>query len=556
MRHAPGGRAIRYRSRPYVCGALGDWDRRRLDELLAAAPTAVKRTAEHDGLVLHASGGTDRWRSGDHRGRLWGPLADGPAPRGWREAAESRMAAGAAAGPGYAALHTDALGLQDLYYRRIGDAVYFSGRIEPLLPVGGARAHVDWGAWASTLAMSSPVDDRTPFAEIKRMRAAGAWTWRDGRLHWESFEPSWAGAEPDPDLGPEEALAVLEDVLAPDRRTAVTLSGGWDSRLLGVLATRKVARMRAWTVSTDDGLDLDVRYAPAVAEALGLRHRVMIPADTAWNDHHAAVWRRTGYQTLFHTWLMPLAESLRRERVRLLDGLAGDVLFGGSFLSEATLAEPDPRDRWQLLRERMERKRDEVKAQLHPGVEAAFEELHAGAFKQAVAPFDGHPAALTLGALHTRTCRSIGISPMWIFAPETETALPFVHPEAVRTALRIPPEAKVGKAFYRRMLEAADPRTAALPSTNDPLPVPRPAIGPRRQTGPAAIAALTDRVRSSETVMGLLSDDLRADLAGADFAERVRKDTARFRVLGWAGLLAAWLEDFAPHLDLDGGARP
>ncbi|MEU5875438.1 asparagine synthetase B family protein [Glycomyces sp. NPDC047369] len=556
MPHAPGVPDVRYRSRPYVCGALGDWDPRRLAELAGAAPVRVKRVFEHGGLVLLASPGTAPWRDGARRGRTWGALADGPAPRTWREATEDRMAAGAASGPEGAALHTDALGLQDLYYRRLGDALYFAARIEPLLPVGGARSRVDWGAWASTLAMSSPVDDRTPFEAVKRVRAAGAWTWRDGRLRWEGFEPSWTGEEPDPDLRPEAALGVLDQIVAPDRRTALTLSGGWDSRLLGILATRRRKRMRAWTTSPDDGRDHDVAHAPAVAEALGLRHTVLIPGDDAWAEHHAEVWRRTGYQTIYHTWLMPLAETIGRERVRLLDGLAGDVLFGGSYLSAETLAPTTPEGRRAAMRQRMERRRTQVKALLRPDVEDAFEDLHADALEGAVSRFDGHHAALTLGALHTRTCRSIGASPMWVFAPETDVVLPFVHPEAVRTALRIPAEAKAGKAFYKRMLEAADPRTAALPSTNDPASGPLPPIGPRRQTGPAAIAALTGRIRSSAPVLDLLDGDLRADLLDPDVPDPVRGDTARFRILTWAGLLAAWLEDFAPHLDLDGGARP
>jgi hypothetical protein len=318
-----------------------------------------------------------------------------------------------------------------------------------------------------------------------------------------------------------------------------------------MLATDRSRGLRAWTTSTDDGLDLDVAYAPMVAESLGMRHRTLVPGAMAWVDHYATVRHRTGFQSLLHTWLMPLAESLHGKRVRLLDGLAGDVLFGGSFVSEPMLAEPDRRKQWELLRSRLEQQRLRDNALLQPSVVQALSVLHEDAYKDAVAPFDGHHAALALGALQTRTCRAIAPSPLWVFSPETEVALPFIHPEAVRAALRIPTTAKMDMAFYRRMLEAAGPRTAALPSTNDPMPVPAPRIGPRRQTGPAALAVLTGHVRSSETVLGLLQQEFRTELLDPEVLDPVRGNTAKFRTLSWAGLLAHWLEEFQSHLLLD-----
>ena len=72
---------------------------------------------------------------------------------------------------------------------------------------------------------------------------------------------------------------------------------------------------------------------------------------------------------------MPLAESLRRERVTLLDGLAGDVLFGGSFVSQHMLDEPDRWRQWELMRSRLEQRRLQLKGKTQPTI---VHVLHAG----------------------------------------------------------------------------------------------------------------------------------------------------------------------------------
>lgn len=56
--------------------------------------------------------------------------------------------------------------------------------------------------------------------------------------------------------------------------------------------------------------------------------------------------------------------------------------------------------------------------------------------------------------------------------------------------------------------------------------------------------------------MRLLKEDLRAELLAPDVTDPVRGDTAKFRFLSWAGLLAHWSEEFEPHLALDGEPHP
>lgn len=554
--HRSSDPALEFRSRPYVCGALGERDDALLGALVAAAPSALKTAVAGDRLALFASHRLRPWRSGGRKGLLWNPLADGPPPRGWREASESRMSAGVETGDdGRVAVHTDALGMQDVYFRRIGGAVYFAGRLEPLLGLGGAGLHIDWDAWASILAFTGPAGDATPFAEVRRLRAAEAWTWQEGILRLESFEPSWTGVEPDPGFTPADAVDAVAQAVDPTRKTVIALSGGWDSRLLGALATRRRRRMRAWTTSPDDGLDLDLEYAGPVAAALGVRRQVLIPGEDAWAEDHTAVRERTAFQTTLHTWMMPLARELHRDGSPVLDGLAGDVLFKALLVPSGIDDERDPGRRLRLIWEELEGNRLRGNALLRPEVLGSFTERSERALAAAAAGVAGHHAAATLATLRTRTARSIAPAPLWLMGPEVALEFPFLHPEVLKAALRVPLEAKVGGGFYRRMLAAAHPASAGLPSTNDPLPE---GVRWRRrsQARASALKAATDHIRSSEAAAALFTREAASRLLEPEALDPSRVKMAHVRVLHWGSLFAQWHDRYRAVLADGAGDLP
>src|SRR5690606_24135684 len=227
-------------------------------------------------------------------------------------------------------------GVQDVYVRRHGAALYFASHLEPLLYICDAPLHTDWESWANLLAVTSPLGDATPFVEIRRLSAATGYRARAARVELLSFEPSWLRSEPDDRITPRDALQVVAGSLdGLDRRVSVPLSGGWDSRLLAILVGRRHRQPLAWTTSKDDGKDSDIRFASTVAQSLRLRHEVVVPGPEAWVEDVSQVRSRTGFQTTHHVWLMPLARVLHGRREQLVDGLAGGVLFRSAFVRSA-----------------------------------------------------------------------------------------------------------------------------------------------------------------------------------------------------------------------------
>lgn len=124
---------------------------------------------------------------------------------------------------------------------------------------------------------------------------------------------------------------------------------------------------------------------------------------------------------------------------------------------------------------------------------------------------------------------------------------PFMHPDFFDAALSVGVARKDKGHFYRELLHAANPRVAALPSTNvvkQPLQrVPlRSAAAPAREYGHRMLT------RVAGTVPSLLSEQLHGVVAeGPDALARFNGWNDRFWVRSLV-LFGAWLGDYEDRL--------
>jgi hypothetical protein len=454
-------------------------------------------------------------------------------------AAERRMAAGLVTDRDSATLHTDALGMAELYFRRLREGIYFASRIEPLTELSDGPLHQDDVAWASTLTLGAPVAGATPFEEIRRLDAATAWRATRHGLSLESFEPAWAREESRSSPEPREVIELIAEQIPKRRlfgRTAVTLSGGWDSRLLGALAARESRRsVLAWTTDPDIGHNRELKLSKPVAELLSLEQRVLVPPPRAWVRNAPIARMRLQHQIRHHTWLMPLARRLQERKEPLLDGLAGGVLLRGAFVDAETLRMPDHRPGvWRKIAGYPRADEKLLGRERAADIEAASR----AAFEKAAEPTMGHRAGGALSVLCTRTARAIASAPLLLFGPSMDVRLPFVHPDVIAATLAVPPERKVDGVYYREILKALDPRLAVLPSTNDPLttPIVRTA---RRQLHPEALRSMTELIRGDFEVGRLFEPAVLARLETRAGRAAVA-GSGGLPVLQWAAMLAEW----------------
>ncbi|MET9064676.1 asparagine synthetase B family protein [Streptosporangium sandarakinum] len=534
--------------RPYVCGGIGHLDEAALETLRQAGPR-VRPALREPGAALFSSSPLPPYHRGEGTWAFaWGERGpSGPGrTRSWIGVAEEFETPGLIGDDERIVLHAGGLGLVDVYYLALDGVVYFSSLLEPLLSLTRGPQEVDWEAWAAIIQVTFPLRDDTPYTGVKRLTGSGALVLdrATGRIATERMLPRWLREEPfEAGRSAGEILEILHEVYKDfeDRPLLVPVSGGYDSRLLCSVAVARGADVESWTTSPDDGTDTDIAFARAITRELGVRHRV-IPQDAAAYPADALdVARRLEFLTPHHAWYAPFAREVHRAGRTLVDGLAGGPLLKNFMVSGAAITASSQAERKAALLGSLS-----LGAPSVPFLsEAAAEWIGSAvrtAFAQSTSMLNGHRAELPLSVLHTRTARGIARSAVNLVGPEVSFAAPFMHPAFFDAALSVGVARKDGGRFYRELLHAANPRVAALPSTNvvkQPLQrVPlRSAAAPAREYGHRMLA------RVASTVPTLLSEQLQDVVAaGPDALARFNGWNDRFWVRGLV-LFGAWLTD-------------
>jgi asparagine synthase (glutamine-hydrolysing) len=193
------------------------------------------------------------------------------------------VASGSRRGKAYLKIVTSILAARPYYMAAPanGDLVHGSSVFDVV-----ARARLPW-RWnrraISFLALlGHPVGEDTLHLDVRRVPAASVLTFEDGTLRIDSQEGDWNELAP-PDARATDArtttmegavaalVEVFSELAVPD--AVLSLSAGFDSRLLLALALGRGHRPLALTMGFDDSTD--VRVARQLAAHSGLEHRVV-----------------------------------------------------------------------------------------------------------------------------------------------------------------------------------------------------------------------------------------------------------------------------------------
>ncbi|RVX47827.1 hypothetical protein EDD27_10779 [Nonomuraea polychroma] len=537
---------MQFNVRPYVCGALGRIDTAILGKLTAAGPRVRPALQTAEAALFSSTPLPPYHRVGDSYAFAWGERRP-TAVEDWITVAETYETPGLIGDADKVTLHTGALGLVDVYYVRQGDAVYFSSLIQPLLSL--VPIAIDWAAWASIIQVTFPLGEATPYTEVKRLSGASALVWQHGRVTTERRLPRWLRTEPyEAWISPGEIVELLHQVYEDydGRKLLVPVSGGYDSRLLASVAKARGFDVESWTTSPDDGTDTDIAFARSITKELGIPHRVVTQDAADYPRDAMEVARRLEYLTPHHAWYAPFAKEVHGAGRILVDGLAGGPLLKNFMVSGAALEARTQAERSAAVLGSLS-----LGAPSQPflskGAAQWMEETVREQFAAATSMLHGHRAELPLSVLHTRTVRGIARSAVNLVGPEASFAAPFIHPDFFDAALSVGVARKDKGRFYREVLYAANPRVAALPSTNV-VKQPLQRVPLRSTAAPARIYAHGMLETVVNRVPGLLSEELHELIAGGpDALTRFNGWNDRFWVRGLV-LFGLWLSDFENDL--------
>lgn len=251
---------------------------------------------------------------------------------------------------GKAFLFNDRYGVERIYWHEAEDAFYFASEAKALLSILPQLREFDLEGVSQFLDYGCTLRSRTLFRGIQKLPEASLWCFeglkrREGKYFlpetWEQRSALTA------EEFTAEFQATLERILpryfVTDSRSAISLTGGLDSRLIMACLPETSPKPISYTFSGADRDVLDARVAARVAEVCHLEHEI-IRLDAAFLSKFPlladeAVYLTDGTLGVAGAHEVYLNRKARRfSPVRITGVFGGEIMRGVSFFKPIDLA--------------------------------------------------------------------------------------------------------------------------------------------------------------------------------------------------------------------------
>lgn len=385
----------------------------------------------------------------------------------------------------------DPTGCQPLYIHVGRDAIAFANDLPGLQAIAPKLEPDPLGA-AELYWFGYQIANRTIFRDVFRTPPGAILTiaWRDGAVTTETWaQPAERPAPGDPKEVGADLIAAMRTACqrlhTPERRYGIKLSGGMDSRLIA--GCWQDPNLRAFTYTAPHAIECGITQR--LARALAIPLDVITIEGDFFSTLHAPIFPKHAVAEFFHQALTPRMQESGIDCA--LDGIAGDVLFGGLALKRkgglgATLrnvfgiADSAPgmgvsNDAAAEIIFNQIRVPDATLPALRDDALQAIDALKADALADIAREFPncapGQPfdRRYIRFAIRNRMRRDVALQGA-ICRPEVETLYPFLDRDVQAVAARISSAQAAGKRFYRRLYREQLPRIAGVPLDDSLLP--------------------------------------------------------------------------------------
>lgn len=549
---------------PLACGALGRYRPGVVAAIARGLGVPMSEAHRDRRSILMLDRPALPWGRGRRGGLLWSELADAdlrePA-RSWQDAAGRLASCGLEIRGRERVVHSSVSGIAPIYHVEHEGATYFASRIDPLVMALEREFTVDWTAWSSVFCLGSPLEDETPFQEV-RILPPFQRLYRD-REGARIEAPEWPWQRPESILTVGEGGGAMLDALRAgverlaSRPCLSLLSGGLDSRLVLALLMEVGANdVRALSLGGEEARPAEAAVAAAVAKHYGIPHEVLDYRDP---DDFIAVLREQALAVDFQRsrppWIAVLGRELRRHDRIAWDGLGLDALATHS----------SPEDRRFYTPEMFEADDPEALARtlwresLRAGMAAARTVMFEPAFGRAVArasrhrfvatskPLWGHRSQAVLTRYRTRTWRGTSSLPHQALGAHATVTMPFTDDAVVRACIAMDPRDKLGFRLYDALFAGIDPAVRDVPLSTDEAMAHLPRPGRGMRDSPRVTEHFAAVLRSGP-LPAHHSEELRGRLANGTLADGLRGIKGLYRGVLALEMFGQWLERYGSRL--------
>jgi len=369
-------------------------------------------------------------------------------------------------------VRNDRYGFYPAYYYADSNQIAISTSIQRLLESGAGR-NLDDVALAIFLYFGSFIGEDTPFRDIKALPPNANLEWRDGRLKVSGRitipKTQRLSRNSAIDSYIELFRASMARRLPNKRMTVMPLSGGRGSRHIALELCRQGIRPDfCLTADYYPGIRIknEIHTASLVCQALGLKHVVVRQSGPRVN----AETRKnliTGFtaEVTQHTWVLAVRDYLAPRLCTAYDGIGGDILTSGYYLSKERLEWIDRADYRALCESFF----DSMSGALVESLfiremarrfnrEATLERFMKEFLKHADAP---NP--ISSFYFWNRTRRHIALSPYALLGPTHDVYSPFLDNDLFDFLASIPARMFLDRTFHTEAIHRAFPRLSHIP---------------------------------------------------------------------------------------------
>ena len=391
-------------------------------------------------------------------------------------------------------LCSDATGCLPLYLHRGQRWVSFANDLPGLRAIADTALARDQTGCAALYWFGYQIGSRTVFRDVDCLPPSAFFTidWQTGSIepaYWASRRPNAAQVKSTPEETAANLIATMQSACRrlhrPERRFAIKLSGGMDSRLIA--GCWPVGPLPAFTFAAPGAIEHAITRR--LARALDMPLLTVPLEGDFFSRLHAPIFGKYAITEFFHQAL--IAPMVAEGIDCALDGLGGDVLFGGLALKrkggltanlrnalgqagpspEATVSDDQaaevifgqirvPDAHLRVLTEDAQRENEARRADVLNDNAAEYARCEPGA------PYERRYRRF---AMRNRMRRYIALQGA-VCRPEVETLYPFLDRDVQAMAEQIGSALAAGKRFYRLLYRRTLPRIAGVPFVDSLLP--------------------------------------------------------------------------------------
>jgi asparagine synthetase B (glutamine-hydrolysing) len=362
----------------------------------------------------------------------------------------------------------DRYGAYPLFYFVSDGTIGLSPSI-PRLLAEGAPTELDDRAWAVFLRLGFFLGEDTPFRAIRALPPAGELRWTAGQLAVDGGLFLTERSDLDRDAAIDGYLELFRTAVARrlpflEETFAHPLSGGRDSRHI-LLELCHAGRPPAFCASVrhhPPRTDQDAEIAAQLSARLGIPH---VAVEQRQSRFEAELRKnlRTSFCTDEGTHFLALSDVLADRTSSVFDGMAGDVLSAGLFLSEARLA-LFRAGRLRELAEHLLGDERRISSLLdEAGLRRFSRELAVERLVEELARHTAAPNPVGSFYFWNRTRREIALAPFALYDTRLRVLCPYLDHDVYDLLSSLPAEMLVDHTFHTDAIHRAFPGLADVP---------------------------------------------------------------------------------------------